>query len=388
MTCTVDARIQLNRWSKVPVSALTATALVLLIGAATSAPVSSQTPSSSAASAQGKVPLRVAVLIAPPAVMEQNGSLTGFVIDLWNAIAARLGVKTNYQIMPNISLLDKALQSKSADLSPGIIITSARDAAFDFSYPIVETGLQIMVRGTGATGGTTTPIVDMLRLLFSYTTIEWFGVALVLVLIPAHLVYFLERRHQNGIISNLHYFPGIFQAYYWGLATLAQQVEEMPRQWVARTLAIFWMFAAVVFIASYTAQLTTSLTVEQIRGTIEGPSDLPGKQVATLADSPAVDYLRNQRAQVQEFPTPDPMFRALLDQKVDAVVAPTPILLYYAAHDGKGRVTVVGPEFDHSQVAILMQLNSPLRKQIDGALVALRENGTYRQVYDKWFGGP
>ena len=35
-----------------------------------------------------------------------------------------------------------------------------------------------------------------------------------------------------------------------------------------------------------------------------------------------------------------------------------------------------------------MQLNSPLRKQIDGALVALRENGTYQQVYDKWFGGP
>ena len=64
------------------------------------------------------------------------------------------------------------------------------------------------------------------------------------------------------------------------------------------------------------------------------------------------------------------------------------LLLYYAAHEGKGRVKLVGPEFDRAQVAIAMQLDSPLRKKINRALVALRENGTYQQIYDKWFGGP
>ncbi len=49
---------------------------------------------------------------------------------------------------------------------------------------------------------------------------------------------------------------------------------------------------------------------------------------------------------------------------------------------------MVGPEFEHGQVAILVQLNSPLRKKIDRALLVLRENGTYGQIYDKWFGGP
>ena len=95
----------------------------------------------------------------------------------------------------------------------------------------------------------------------------------------------------------------------------------MPHQWVARTFSICWMFAGVVFVAFYTAQLTTSLTVEQIRGAIEGPSDLPSKQVGTLAGSTAVDYLRRQNAQIQEFPTTDQMFNALLDKKVDAVVS-------------------------------------------------------------------
>jgi polar amino acid transport system substrate-binding protein len=69
------------------------------------------------------------------------------------------------------------------------------------------------------------------------------------------------------------YFPGIFEAVYWALSTLTTQAEAMPRQWVGRALSIFWMFGGVVFVAFYTAQLTTALTVEQIRGGIDGPGD-------------------------------------------------------------------------------------------------------------------
>jgi polar amino acid transport system substrate-binding protein len=362
-------------------------ALFAQVGAQQQRRGSSQTARSSAASAEGEAPkVRVAVVIVPPSVIEQNGSLTGFSIDLWNAIAARLKVKTNYQIVPDGSALEEAMRSKSADFTPAVFITSTRDADFDFSYPTLETGLQIMVRETGAMVETPTPALDMLRLLFSRTTVQWVGVALLLVLIPAHLVWLLERRHADGIITNRSYFPGIFQACYWGLSTLTSQAEGMPRQALARTLSIFWMFASVVFIASYTARLTTALTVEQIRGAIEGPSDLPGKEVATIASSVAVDYLREQKVQVQEF-LPDQMFKALLDKKVDAVVAPAPLLLYYAAHEGKGRVKMVGAEFDRRSIAFEMQLDSPLRRKIDRALVALRENGTYQQIYDKWFGG-
>jgi polar amino acid transport system substrate-binding protein len=115
---------------------------------------------------------------------------------------------------------------------------------------------------------------------------------------------------------------------------------------------------------------------------------LPGKQVATLARSAAVDYLRQRNAQVQEFPTPDQMFKAFLDKKVDAVVFSGPVLDYYVAHEGKGRVNIVGPQFNTAPIAIAFQLDSPLRRKVDGALLALREKGSYQQLYDKWFGGP
>jgi polar amino acid transport system substrate-binding protein len=362
---------------------------VAMIGAALTIPAYAQTASSSGASAQGETPeLRVAAFLAPPSVMEQNGTLTGFSVDLWNAIAARLKAKTSYQIVSDVSHLEEAMRTKSADLTLGLFITSARDTEFDFSIPTLQAGLQIMVRDTGETAQTTSPLRDMLRLLFSRTTVVWLGIALVLVLIPAHLVWLLERRRQDGIISSPNYFPGIFEAFFWAISTLTGSPEGMPHQWVARTFAIFWIFTGVVFVAFYTAQLTTTLTVEQIRGAIEGPGDLPGKQVATIANSTAADYLREQNAQVQEFPTTDQMFKALLDKKVEAVLAPAPLVLYYAAHEGKGRVKTVGPEFNTAPAAIMVQLDSPLRRKINLALIALRENGTYHRIYDKWFGTP
>lgn len=55
----------------------------------TSVPATSHT-----APDEGEV--RVAVIVIPPNVIEKNGSLTGFSIDLWEAIATRLRVKTSY----------------------------------------------------------------------------------------------------------------------------------------------------------------------------------------------------------------------------------------------------------------------------------------------------
>ena len=54
--------------------------------------------------AQSAAPqLRAVAGEVPPFVMEKNGSLSGFSIDLWNAIAAQLKVQTKYQLVPDPS---------------------------------------------------------------------------------------------------------------------------------------------------------------------------------------------------------------------------------------------------------------------------------------------
>ncbi|MGO9059915.1 MAG: ABC transporter substrate-binding protein, partial [Candidatus Binataceae bacterium] len=181
---------------------------------------------------------------------------------------------------------------------------------------------------------------------------------------------------------------GIFEAIYWAISCLATQAETMPHQWLARAFSIFWMFVGVVFVAFYTAQLTTTLTVRRIQGSISGPEDLPGKQVATLASSAPAEYLRAHNVQVHEFPQVGPMLQALQSKQVDAVVFTSPVLLYYAAHEGKDLVKLVGPEFNVLPISFGFQLNSPLLRKVNLSLLTLRENGTYQQIYGKWFGNP
>jgi polar amino acid transport system substrate-binding protein len=124
--------------------------LCLLVAGVTA---SAQTPPSD---------LRVATRVLPPMVMEQDGQLSGFSIDLWNAIAARLKVKTVYQVASDVPDLFALIRDGKADLGiSALSITSAREAEFDFSQPMFSAGLQIMVKGKD-TEGSTNPLREIL----------------------------------------------------------------------------------------------------------------------------------------------------------------------------------------------------------------------------------
>jgi polar amino acid transport system substrate-binding protein len=329
--------------------------------------------------------LRVVTRVLPPLVVEQPaGKLSGFSIELWEAIAERQKLQVSYQAAPDVrSLLDQVRTGKADVGVAAISITSAREQEFEFSQPILNAGLQIMVRGRGQDDSN--PLWDLLGLLFSPAILVWLGIALLLIIIPAHIVWYLERRHKDGIIPTDQYYPGILYAMYWAATTLVAQAEQAPRYWLARIFTVLWMFVGVVFVAFYTAQLAATLTVQQIQGGINGPEDLPGKKVATTRGSTAALALGELRADVFEIAKIEEAYEALNDRRVDAVVFDAPVLLFYAAREGKGRAQLVGPTFRREDYGIVFPRNSSLRRQVNVALLALREDGTYQRLYDKWF---
>jgi polar amino acid transport system substrate-binding protein len=330
--------------------------------------------------------VRVSTFVVEPFVMQYHGRLTGFSIDLWNEIAARLRVETHYDIAPDVNALFQTLRDGEADVAvSGFFYSVERDREFDFSYPIMASGLRVMVRDTGESTSVS-PLRSFGELLVSRTTLLWFATAVLLTLLAAHVVWFADylQGYRSGRFTR--YFPGIFRAAYWAASTLLAQEDEPRRKGLSRAMALIWMFVGIVFVASYTAQLTTKLTVEHIRGAINGPDDLAGLTVATVANSSALPWLRNRDLQVHEYATNRDVFDALINGDVDAVVLGSAGLSYFAAHEGKGRVKLVGPEFNLNDVGFVFPLNNALRKRADGALLAMREDGTYQRIYDKWFG--
>jgi polar amino acid transport system substrate-binding protein len=368
----VAISIVINSIAPVPVSAQTKP-----IPAVTASPVPLPTP----VVISGKT-LKLATRLVPPFVTEENGELGGFSIELWKNIAQELDIKSEFKTTGTVTELLNTVKSKRVDAGiAAISVTSQREQDFDFSQPIFDSGLQILVRNQGHHSS----IGRLVDSLFTPALFQLLGIMLLIILIPAHIVWLVERNHRGGFLENSNYFPGIFKACWWAAGTLATQAEEMPKSPWGRVMAVVWMFISVVFIAYFTATVTTSLTVEQLQSNIKGPQDLPGKRVATIAGSTSANYLRQQKIDSKEFKQVDEAYTALNDSSIDAVVFDAPILLYYAAHDGKGKVQVVGNIFRKESYAIALPNGSPYRKPINNALLSLQENGKYQEIYDKWF---
>lgn len=339
--------------------------------------------------------LRIQTRLIPPFVEKDGDKLTGFSIDLWEAVSREANLPSyTFTISPNVNDQLKQVEQGKADIAiAATSITSDRDSRFDFSQPFFNAGLQILVRDeskgggdvSGDANGALSPGV-IIHNLFSPAVGKLFGILMLLAVVVAHVVWLLERNHPEGLPETKRYFPGIFKTTWWAAATLGAQADQMPRTYTARIIAVLLMFTSALFIAYFTAAVTAQITVQQLTGAIRDPGDLPGKRVATAAGSTAESYLKQNGATVMPFDTIDKAVDALKNGQAEAVVFDAPVLLYYAAHEGKGHTRIVGPVFKKEDYGIVFRPNAPLRKTINVALLKIKENGTYDAIYSRWFG--
>ena len=90
--------------------------------------------------------IRVATVERPPFVMtEESGALTGFSIDLWEALAEDINRGYEMDVHPDFTTMLGHVEAGTADAAiANISITAEREQVMDFSQPIFASGLQIM----------------------------------------------------------------------------------------------------------------------------------------------------------------------------------------------------------------------------------------------------
>lgn len=346
-------------------------------------PAYTQSPPSSTPSTAP--PLRIATRLIRPDVFKEDGKLVGFSVDIGRNILEQLQRKADLKTYADVPGILNAIRLGQADVGiAAIAITKKREQEFDFSYPVLSGELQIMVLSEGEQSRNAER--DVLQRLLDPSLLRLFGSIALLMLIPVHILWYFERNNPE-LIDNPSYIPGIFQALWWTLLALVGQAEDMPKRPVARIMALFWVFVGIIFLTYFTAIITAELTVQEFQSNIQGLGDLQKRPVAVIADPEAIDYLQEQNLQqVFKFAQPEPAYEALLAKKVDAIIAPGPLLFYYASHNGKGKVQIVGTPFREQFYSIVMPKNSPYRKPINQAILTLKENGTYGKIHRKWFG--
>jgi len=371
---------------------LASVTFVLLLAVSAAHPQSgSGLPGVQPGDSNGLAPLRIATRLMRPDAFEENGQLVGFSVDMGRAVVNQLHrdrpqVPIAIETYREVHEMLAALQVGAADLAVAAIpITSQYERDFDFSHPILSAGLQIMVPEPSQQSRSAER--EIVQRIVKPNLLRLSAVVAGLMLIPAHVLWYFERKSQNSVIEHAAYFPGIFEALWWTILALVGQAEEMPDGPVGRLVALFWVFVGIIYLTYFTAGLTAEMTLQELQGSIHGLEDLQNRSVALVADNTVVPYLegRNIR-QVTQFDQPEEAYKALVNEQVDAIIAPRPLLLHFAAFEPDVRFEVVGTPFLEKFYAIAIPEGSPYRTPVNLAILALREDDTYAQIYRKWFG--
>lgn len=122
-------------------------------------------------------------------------------------------------------------------------------------------------------------------------------------------------------------------------------------------------------------------------GTYETLEDLAGKTIGVQVETTGASYAQEnlpEGATLREFQTGDEMFPALISKDIDAALQDFPVNAYRAA---QGDEFVVTETFQTGeQYGFAVQKGSSLLGALDEALAAIRDDGTYDEIFSTWFG--
>jgi len=294
----------------------------------------------------------------------EDGKWTGISIELWQGLAAEL--KLDYQFKElDLENLLSGVRSNSLDAAvAAITVTSDRERVMDFTHPFYTTGLGIAVSAPSG------PLwLAVLRRVASWKFLTVVGM-LALVLMSVGMLVWLFERRKNSEQFGGKALEGIGSAFWWSAVTMTTvgYGDKVPRTIAGRFIGLIWMFAAIIIISSFTAAITSALTVSQLGSSLRGPRDLPGARVAAVADSTGVQYLKSRQINYQEYPDAPAALEALASGRADAVVYDAPILKYLARQEFSGTLTVLPNTFTRQDYAIAVPQGSPLRETLNRAL--------------------
>ncbi len=205
------------------------------------------------AAANGKA-LTVVTRKVTPFVLEKNGHLTGYSIELWERIVreARLPFdpESGYKVVENVGhMLDEIRDGRADVAMAAVSITSEREKTIDFSYPFKESGLQILAREQpGSSFG------KIVSGLFKGQILWLLGGLFVVLLLNSHIIWLLERK-KNAESFPQGYLAGIWEAVWWSICTIITGgcENKAPLGVAGRLTAIVWMLAGAGLFTYITA---------------------------------------------------------------------------------------------------------------------------------------
>ncbi|KAK1399852.1 Glutamate receptor [Heracleum sosnowskyi] len=312
-------------------------------------------------------------------------NVTGFVIEVFKAVLHAL---SSFNLEPEFipfvivnnsggsnGTYDDLVNKLSGTETPeyeavvgDITIRAHREKKVDFSLPYSESGVVMVVRAEP----------DKLKNIWIFLKpLSWdLWLAIVVAAIFVGIVLrILERRlnlqRQLGIIL----FP---------FAALAFPESNMVGNNWARFVLVVWLFLAYILMQSYTANLSSILTVGQLSLSADIPA-CAGYQDGSFVK----DLLTKLRIKGTGYSSMEDFDKALsLGCKhggVDAIYDEIPYIKLFL-HKYGSKYKMVGSTYSTGGFGFAFPTGSPLSKPISEAILGVMENGKIQEIEKKYFG--
>lgn len=327
-------------------------------------------------------PFKVGITSVPPFVIENaDGEWEGISVDLWRQIAEDMDLE--YELIPlSFNELLENVEAGEIDVAVGALtMTAERETRFDFSHPFYQTGLSI-----GVPPAPEQSIFTSLKALVSW---EFFSVVIALggLLFAVGFVLWLFERRRNPEQFGGTTAEGLGSSFWWAAVTMTTvgYGDKAPVSFAGRIVALIWMFAGLIMVASFTAAITTSLTVSNLQNQINGPTDLPGATVATIANTASAAYLQQQRISFETYPDLTSAIRATANGETDAIVYDRALMQFRNQQEGN-ILKILPGVFDRQLYALALPENSELRGPVSETLLEVTESPAWQTIIDRYLG--
>ena len=320
--------------------------------------------------------LVVATKESPPFAMKnEQGEWEGISIDLMRAIADKEQRKLVIREMSLTGMLEAVERGEVDAAASAITVTADRERLLDFSYPYFQSGLAIAVREKESSWW------HIIGRLFSPAFLRVLVALSFLLLLSGFLVWLFERKKNSEQFGGTP-AQGIGAGFWWAAVTMTTvgYGDKAPSTPGGRLVALIWMFTGLVVISSFTAAMTTVLTVGSLSTGIGKVDDLYGKKVGTVKASSSSSYLEDASIRSQLFPNITDALHALENGKTDAVVFDEPIMRYLVTSGQIHGVKIIDRVFRPEYYAIALPEGSTQIEALNLALLEIMASEKWKAI--------
>lgn len=284
---------------------------------------------------------------------------------------------------PNYDELVQKVSDNDFDAAVGdISIGTRRTRLVDFTQPYSDSGL-IIVASVQEEESSAWAFLKPF-------TIQMWAVTGACFLTVGAVVWILEHRQNTEFRGSPR--QQLVTIFWFSFSTMFFAHRENTVSTLGRFVLIIWLFVVLIINSSYTASLTSMLTVQQLSSQVKGldtlisSSDPIGYQVGSFAKNYLMEELNIAESRLVSLAGPEEYANALelgpSGGGVSAIVDELPYIELFLSR--YCTYATVGQMFTKNGWGFAFPRDSPLAVDLSTAILTLSENGDLQRIHDKW----